>query len=367
MTLAVTPNRDGESVDAGRKENVMNRGLIRNMQYDQALCVGARNAIQVCLRLQQNEQVTIIADTVGLEIAAALVDQVEQIGALYGVFVLEELAARPLEHMPAAVLADLAQSQVSIFAAQAQRGELRSRMEMMDVVNRLRLRHGHMVNITTDIMRQGMQADFQQIDRLSQRVIEKARRAQVVRATSKGGTDIVAELSPQLKWVKTSGLISPDKWGNLPGGEIFTSPYALNGRFVVDGVVGDYLCAKYGDLQETPLTIEIKDTRIATLHCENKELLAEFTAYTGTDENSNRVGEFAIGTNLAVTRIIGNILQDEKIPGIHIAFGHPYNEHTGQTWNSTTHIDCVGRDFDIWLDDEPIMRDGQFLVELNQA
>ena len=200
---------------------------------------------------------------------------------------------------------------------------------------------------------------------MSQTVIEKARRAKWVRAKSQGGTDIVAEMSPQLKWVKTSGLITPDKWGNLPGGEIFTSPSALNGRFVVDGVVGDYLCAKYGDLQHTPLTIEIKDTRIVALHCENEELLAEFAAYTRTDENSNRVGEFAIGTNLAVKRIIGNILQDEKIPGIHIAFGHPYNEHTGQTWNSTTHIDCVGRDFDIWLDDEPIMRDGQFLVELN--
>ncbi len=104
-------------------------------------------------------------------------------------FVLEELAPRPLEHMPAPILADLEKSQVSIFAAQAQRGELRSRMEMMDVVNRQRLRHGHMVNITTEIMLQGMQADFLQIDRLSQRVIEKARRAKTVRATSKGGTN----------------------------------------------------------------------------------------------------------------------------------------------------------------------------------
>ena len=343
----------------------MNRDLIRRMQYDQALSAGARNAMQVCLRLQADEQVTIIADRVGLEIAAALVDQVEQIGAPYRVFVLEELAPRPLEHMPAVVLGDLAQSQVSVFAAQAQRGELRSRMEMMDVVNCLRLRHGHMVNITPEIMLQGMRADFQLVDRLSQQVIEKARRAKVVRATSKGGTDIVAEMSPQLKWVKTSGLISRDKWGNLPGGEIFTSPYSLNGRFVCDGVVGDYLCAKYGDLQQTPLTIEVRDARIVDVQCENKELLTEFAAYTRTDENSNRVGEFAIGTNLAVTRIIGNILQDEKIPGIHIAFGHPYNEHTGQTWNSTTHIDCVGRDFDIWLDDEPIMRDGQFLIEAN--
>ncbi len=340
----------------------MNRDIIQRIEFDPALKAGARNATQVCLRVQPNELVTIIADREGLEIAAALVEQVEEIGAPYRAFVLEELALRPLEHMPAPILADLAQSQVSIFAAQAQRGELRSRMEMMAVVNRQRLRHGHMVNITKEIMLQGMQADFLQIDRLSQRVIEKARQAKTVRATSKGGTSLMAEMSPQLKWVKTSGLISPDKWGNLPGGEIFTSPFSVNGRFVCDGVVGDYLCAKYGDLKQTPLTIEVHDARIVDLQCENKELLNEFAAYTRTDENSNRVGEFAIGTNLAVTHIIGNILQDEKIPGIHIAFGHPYNEHTGQTWNSTTHIDCVGRDFDIWLDDEQIMRDGQFLV-----
>jgi leucyl aminopeptidase (aminopeptidase T) len=343
----------------------MNRDMIRHLQFDPALSLGARNATRVCLRLQPDEHITLIADQVGLEIAAALVDQVEQIGAPYQIFVLEELAARPLEHMPAPVMADLENSQVSIFAAQAQRGELRSRMEMMNVVNRKRLRHGHMVNITKEIMLQGMRADFLQIDRLSQRVIEKARRAKVVRVKSKGGTDMVAEMSPQLKWVKTSGLISPDKWGNLPGGEVFTSPYSLNGVFVCDGVVGDYLCAKYGDLKQTPLTIEMREARIVDLQCDNQELLNEFAAYTRTDENSNRVGEFAIGTNLAVKNVIGNILQDEKIPGIHIAFGHPYNEHTGQTWNSTTHIDCVGRDFDIWLDDEALMRDGQFLVEIN--
>ena len=159
-----------------------------------------------------------------------------------------------------------------------------------------------------------------------------------------------------------SGIISPDKWGNLPGGEIFTSPYNLNGVFVVDGVVGDYLCEKYGDLQDTPLTIEIANSRIKHLDCANKELLDEFVRYTATDENSNRVGEFAIGTNIAVKNIIGHILQDEKLPGIHLAFGHPYPEHTHQTWDSTTHIDCVGREFDIWMDDEQIMKNGRFQV-----
>ena len=106
----------------------------------------------------------------------------------------------------------------------------------------------------------------------------------------------------------------------------------------------------------------MENNRIRALRCENSELLEEFRAYTSTDENSNRVGEFAVGTNTACTHVIGNILQDEKIPGIHIAFGHPYAEHTGQTWLSKTHIDCVGRDFDIWFDGEQVMERGKFLV-----
>ena len=168
----------------------MNRDIIRSIQFDSALSVGARNATQVCLRLQPAEQLTLITDRAGLEIAAALVQQVEEVGAPYCVFVLEELAQRPLEHMPAPILAELEHSQVSIFAAQAQRGELRSRMEMMNVVNRQRLRHGHMVNITKEIMLQGMRADFLQIDRLSQRAIEKARQAKIVQAT--GVSDVPA-------------------------------------------------------------------------------------------------------------------------------------------------------------------------------
>ncbi|MBV8706940.1 MAG: aminopeptidase, partial [Acidobacteriaceae bacterium] len=88
----------------------------------------------------------------------------------------------------------------------------------------------------------------------------------------------------------------------------------------------------------------------------------EFWEYTHRDENSDRVGEFAIGTNLAIHEIVGNILQDEKIPGIHMAFGDPYGAHTGAQWKSTTHIDVVGRQFDIWADDRQIMQNGRFLV-----
>jgi aminopeptidase len=339
-----------------------NRFSTAALAVDPELAPGARNAIRDCLRLQPNERITIITDEATRDIAAALQQQVEEVGSDYAVFVLEEYAERPLINMPRAILDDLATSQVSIFCAQTQRAELGSRMEMSAVVNKNRIRHGHMVNISRQIMREGMRADFMAIDALSQRLVERARRTRRVSCRTPHGTDFVADLSPKLKWLKTSGIITPEKWGNLPGGEIFTSPANSNGTFVVDGVVGDYLCQKYGDLQKTPLTIEVKENRIHSLVCDNKELLEEFRAYTSTDGNSNRVGEFAVGTNTACTRVIGNILQDEKIPGIHIAFGHPYAEHTGQSWISKTHIDCVGRDFDIWFDDEQVMARGKFLL-----
>jgi aminopeptidase len=173
-------------------------------------------------------------------------------------------------------------------------------------------------------------------------------------------------MNPGYKWFKTSGIISTEKWGNLPGGECFTSPGEVNGTFVVDGVVGDWLCARYGLLASTPLTIQIAGNRIVSCSSENKQLEADFWAYTHTDENSDRVGEFAIGTNLGVERVIGNILQDEKFPGIHIAFGNPYGEHTGAPWYSGTHIDVVGLRFNIWLEsetgEEQIMREGRFLI-----
>jgi aminopeptidase len=329
---------------------------------DPELIPGARSAIDVCLRVQPNERVTVITDVATREIAAALQQEIERVGSEYSLFVLEHHARRPLKFMPEPILEDLATSQVSIFAAQTQPDELGSRIQMTAVVNNYGIRHGHMVNINREIMLEGMRADFRAIDALSQRLIERARKAPRIKCKTPHGTDFEAELSPKLKWLKTSGIISKDKWGNLPGGEIFTSPMNTNGVFVVDGVVGDYLCERYGDLEDNPLTIEVENNRIVDLRSENKDLRDEFRAYTSTDENSNRVGEFAIGTNTALTHVIGNILQDEKIPGVHIAFGHPYAEHTGANWVSKTHIDCVGRDFDIWFDGEQVMRAGKFLV-----
>jgi aminopeptidase len=331
--------------------------------FDPELTPGARNAVKVCLRVQPGEKVTVITDEATKEIAASMVRELEAVGARYRAWVLEDLAPRPLGDLPREIVEDLETSQVSIFAVQAQANELHSRMQMTDVVNRRKIRHAHMVNVNRQIMLEGMRADFLKVDRISVKVVDMVRQAKQVRAKTPAGTDLVADLNPNYRWVKTSGIISPDKWGNLPGGEVFTTPGEVNGTFVIDGVVGDWLCAKFGSLREHPLTIRVKGNRVVEAHSTNHDLESDFWSYTHTDENSDRVGEFAIGTNIELKDVIGQILQDEKYPGVHIAFGNPYGAHTGAEWYSSTHIDVVGRKFDIWVDSEQIMRDGKFLLE----
>jgi leucyl aminopeptidase (aminopeptidase T) len=152
-------------------------------------------------------------------------------------------------------------------------------------------------------------------------------------------------------------------WGNLPEGEIFTAAFKANGRMVIDEL-GDWFSPKYGALTETPVTLEVKDSRadLSSVSCANEQLRKEFIQYLGTDPNSNKLGEFAIGTNIFLERLAGNLLQDEKFPSAHCAFGDPYPQETGADWRSKTHIDGIMLKCSIWVDGQKIMDEGRHLI-----
>jgi aminopeptidase len=340
---------------------------LRRVPFPTEYVDGAHNTVFTCLRVQPDEKVTLITDDACLQVAASIAAELDAIGCQWNAFVLEAVAPRPLTAMPAVVLDDMETSHASIFAVAVEPGELHSRMQMTEAVNRRRMRHAHMINITGEIMTQGLRVDFNDIDRISQAVLDRVRNATYIRATTAAGTDIHAQLTPAHRWFKTSGILNPGRWANLPGGECCTAPAEVNGVFVVDGVAGDRLCQRYGSLHNSPLTIDIEGNRIARVRCANKDLERDFWSYTHTDANSDRVGEIAIGTNIGVERVIGNMLQDDKLPGVHIAFGDPYGAQTGAQWKSTTHLDVVGLNFSVWLGDangeELIMSNGGFTLD----
>ena len=217
--------------------------------------------------------------------------------------------------------------------------------------------------VTPQIMQQGMRADYRLVDRLSSTLCERMRTATSLRVTTEHGTALTATFEPAFQWVKTSGLISPRYWSNLPAGEVFTTPKSVDGVFVCNGTAGDYFGPKYGDLSQTPMTLEIEKGRLVGVHCERTELQREFLDYCHTDEYSDCVGELAFGTNVALSQMIGILLQDEKVPGVHLAFGDPYGSQTGAPWKSRTHVDVLTRACDVWIDDEQVIRQGRYLLD----
>ena len=337
---------------------------LRAVPFDPEFRPGAQSAIFTCLRVAAGEKVVLITDEAALAIGAAIHEQLLMARAEVAAFVLEDLAHRPLRDFPSPIEEAMRGAAVSIYAASGQPGELVARIRMTAIANERRLRHAHMVNITPRIMREGMRADFALVDALSRWVHARAVPARRLTASTPAGTRLTASFDPRLKWLKTSGIITPEKWSNLPAGEVLTAPLRVDGVYVVDGVLGDWLAGKYGDMADHPLRVTIENSRIRDVSCDRPEIIRDFIDYTSADENGDRVGEIALGTNLAVKDVIGQILQDEKIPGLHLAFGHPYSEHTGADWRASTHIDIVGRHFDVELDGVPIMRDSRYLVDL---
>jgi len=327
------------------------------------LMPGAKNAVDVCLGVRAKERVTLIADETSREVAASLEKALQERGAEITGLLLEEFGPRPMKSAPETVLEALEKADVGILCMTPQPGELSARMAIVRVVERRQIRYAHMIGVTPEIMQQGMRTDYRMVDQLSDRLRERMLRAETLTVKTEAGTSISAHFDRELDWVKTSGLISPRYWSNLPAGEVFTTPATVDGRFVCDATAGDYFNGKYGDLQATPLVLEIAGGRLQRVECERKDLEEEFWAYCHTDENSDRVGELAFGTNLGLSRMIGILLQDEKFPGVHIAFGDPYGSQTHANWKSRTHVDVLTRNCDVWIDEDQVIEKGRYQLE----
>jgi aminopeptidase len=327
------------------------------------LLEGAHNAVNTCLAIQQAEHVALVADQGSRDVAASLEQALADAGAHAHCVLIESVSPRPMTVAPPEILEALDIADAGILCVQPQQGELPARMAIVGLVERRRIRYAHMIGVTPRIMREGMRTDYRQVDRLSQQLCERMNSARALTVRTPAGTDFTATFDRALAWVKTSGLINPRYWSNLPAGEVFTTPLSVNGSFVCDGTAGDYFNGKYGILEKTPLVLEIRGGRLVSARCERADLEADFWAYCHTDENSDRVGELAFGTNLGLRDMIGVLLQDEKVPGVHLAFGDPYGSQTNAKWKSSTHVDVLTRGCDVWIDDEQVIAAGQYLLE----
>jgi len=277
---------------------------------------------------------------------------------------MEDHVERPATTFPRAIGDEILDFRptASFFIGTGMKGELGFRKPMLTLLaDDLRCRHGHMIGINDLIMRDGMAADYDEIYRVTRQVYEVVRQAERITVNTALGTELVATFAPSLRWVPCDGRYwEQGRWGNLPEGETFTCPLSLDGVIAAEQM-GDWFTEKYGMLSP-PVRLVVKGGRLVGTETPDARLAADIREYMGQHPDSNRVGEFAIGTNVGLTRIVGNFLQDEKFPGVHVAFGDPYGFETGADWSCPSHVDVLASHATVSVDGRALMENGHFLI-----
>lgn len=333
------------------------------LSFEERFQLGAENAVR-CMGVNARDRVFIITDYARENIARKVASAILAQHADVAVHFLEHYGERPLTAFSEELRNDLLQFRptVTYYIATAQPGEIAFRIPLLPfLVNELKVRHGHMIGIDEQLMIEGMCANYDEVFTLTNHIYERVRHAKKIHVTSEKGSDVTATFHPDWRWVPCHGRYHEQgKWGNLPEGEVYTAPATVDGVLVCD-VLGDYFSEKYGILQH-PLIIKVKDGYITEVTSEDEAVAKDVRDYLFSVPNGNRAGEFAIGTLTSLKQLVGNLLQDEKLPGLHVAFGNPYPEFTGATWDATIHVDVIPTNCTVEVDGEVIMRDGIFTI-----
>ena len=144
------------------------------------LLPGAHNAVETCLAIQPGERVALIADEASRDVAASLEQALADARRRRAVppdrigrDAADAVAPRRSPRRARATRTP------GSCACSRRKGSCRARMAIVGVVERRRIRYAHMVGVTPRIMREGMRADYRQVDRLSQQLCERMDHARI--------------------------------------------------------------------------------------------------------------------------------------------------------------------------------------------
>lgn len=159
--------------------------------------------------------------------------------------------------------------------------------------------------------------------------------------------------------ITSTGIIAPDTWGNLPGGETFIAPIedGADGSFVLNAALKDHVLRPPQHLIlrfERGRLREVEGSGPARKAIDG---IIEYAKSQG-DGNWNGIAELGIGVNTGICNLTGNALFDEKLDGTaHIAIGA--NDGFGGIHSSVIHEDFITWRPSLAIDGEPIMDRGK--------
>ena len=188
--------------------------------------------------------------------------------------------------------------------------------------------------ITEGVFLMGLDADYEAIEAHCEDVLAQVGDAEEIRVTTPQGTDITFGLGTR-EWHLDTGIVhNAGEMSNLPAGEVFIAPETADGTFVVDGTM-----RPHGKLDGKLLSFEVEDGYVTDISDPDIREQVE-TAAEEVGRDAYNLAELGIGTNVAVTDLVGSVLLDEKAGGtVHIAVG---DDHAiGGDTHAPIHLDGI--------------------------
>lgn len=335
---------------------------LRVAKIDYDLANAARRVIESSLGVVTGERVVIVVDAAREVLGETLAEVARTLRATAEVVVLETLGRRPVRSLPASLRAALARAQASVLLVGFEEGEWSMRREYADVVTEARLRHAHMIGVGRRSLLEAFRVDPQSILDATRAVRTRLRPESVMRLRSQAGSDVEVRLDPRHRWQERAGVVRPGRWENLPSGNLFTSPAEVNGVFVCDASMGGAFGAAAGVLARNPVRVEIKASVCRSVQCVDRVLAGAIESAMRVERNGDRVGMVILGTNVGIGEATGEVVADQNMPGLHVAFGATFREQTGASWDATAQLSMAGTRADVDLDGAPLLRSGRYLV-----
>jgi leucyl aminopeptidase (aminopeptidase T) len=321
------------------------------MATEEQLDLAAENVLKNCMALNKGETVHVVTDA--------------GVGKLGFIFFKKayELGAKPTisdiptgkthgEEPPHEVAESMKKADIALLVTYKSLSHTKARREACDAGTRI----ASMPGITEDIMARTLVADYSIIRERCQTMAPYLENAEAMRVTTPLGTDLEFSVKDRHAHGKKGGIYDqPGTWGNLPEGEIAIGPVegTANGKVIIDASISGL------GMVNTPSKVEIKDGYGVSIEGGQKanNLLKKLEEH---GKEAFNIAEFGIGLN-EVTKIVGNVLEDEKVLGTaHFAFGN--NMSFEGNINVSLHLDCVFNNPTIWVDDKMIEKDGKPLV-----
>ena len=322
----------------------------------------ARRILQGSLGVVPGEHVVIVLDQARGDLAPALAEVATSLSARATFFVLEQLEPRPVRLLPKVIRDALAKAQASILLLGYEATEAPMRLELIKEVERLGLRHAHMVGVTRKSLLAGFTVDPVRVVDTARAVRIRLRPSSKLTLRSPAGSDLEVTLDPAYRWADHVGVIRPGRWENLPSGELMTAPADVHGVFVSDGSISSHIGQAAGLLATKPLRFEIDHGVVRSVSCRDLQLKQDVEAYIHQDPHAHRVGTVIIGTNVGITEPTGELVCDQNLPGLHLSLGTTFPEMTGAPTRTRVCLTMTGARGDVDLDGVRLIRNGRYMI-----